>query len=361
MKPFQEYFSLEDFQKIYSDEDNIEFSTLYSALDKFLKENNLIKPFKNHMHHKTNFGNYWNKYINNNIENWEKEKIFQGIIDKFMFYLIYDKQELNVAYQKLTDAINQSNIKYFQLPELYDFTSGKTFSLKFSDWQPVLMSFKPDPNHGFKGTFEVAEDTPVQKIIECEIEFTTNKLIIADWFKIKEFTELVDKDNTFDINSEKGRLEQCQHYLDKFSFIHTTSWNNSYIYQNNDNFIIVEQSDNLNLGPYIQKGYIEKELRAVSIIEKSQLIELVGNEEIVEKYLSQYKDSITELKIQPGTYKFTLSSSPELIKSEFKNLFINQDEDTKEELLKLFDNPKVEPIFVMQKITPKLKNNIKLK
>ena len=224
MKEFKEYFSLEQLQILLGSKNKYdEVGPLHEALDKFLVENKLMKPFTNHKTHKTNFGFYWENYLNNKTEDYQKERVLSDIIDKYLFMRVFCEEDIEKAYEGLNTKINQGNFQPFDLMDsLYDFESGEDFKLVLKNWEPSLVKFIPGATLQDRARFELAQEEVVQKVIEAQIEFKTGNLIIADWFKIEEFTKKVDDHNEFDVNCEKGRIGQARYYLDKFNFIHTT-------------------------------------------------------------------------------------------------------------------------------------------
>jgi hypothetical protein len=363
MKEFKEYFSMQEFKKIITSDDKYEETdALHQALDQFLTENNLIKPFTNHKTHRTNFGHYWDNYNNNTIEDYQKERVLGNIIDKFFFLRIAYEKDIEKAYEALNTKINKGDFQPFDLVDtLYDFESGQDFMLSFKNWQPSLVVYIPGETLQTPAKFELAQEEEIKKVIEGKITFKTGNLIIADWFKIDEFTQKVDKDNNFEINSEKGRINQAKYYLDTFNFIHTTSWSSSDLYQKDNTFIFTHYDEDFDFPKdYQELGHVDKELRALSIIEKEHLIDLVESEEKVEQYL---KDAygMLEIKVTPGTYTFTMASSPELIKKEMTQLNSVQTKENQSEIKKLLRNKHFEPILIMQGLELQPKNKLKMK
>lgn len=367
MKEFKEYFPIEELEKIIHSKNKYEQpSSLHEALDKFLTENQLLKPFTNHKTHRTNFGYYWESYLNNNnkMEDYQKERVLSGIIDKFLFMRVFYEEDIQKAYEILNTKINQGNFQPFDLMDsLYDFESGEDFKLVLKNWEPSLVRYIPGKTLQERARFELAPEEEVKKVLEAQIYFKTGHLIVADWFKIDEFTQKVDQDKySFDVNSAKGRVQQAQYYLDNFNFIHTSAWSDSYGYQKDGLFVFTSYDEDFNPPKGFQElGRVDKELRAISIIEKEQLIKLVGSEKKVDDYLKEYSNCILELQVTPGTYTFTLSSSPELIKEEMAKIESVQLEENQKEVQKLLKKKHFQPNLIMQKLDIKLQNKLKIK
>lgn len=363
MKPFNHYFSLQKFQKLYESKP-INFDDLFLALDNFFGDNNLLKPFTNHDTHRTNFGYYWEKYLNKNIEDYEKKHLFDNIIAKTIFYgkiNLQNSDDIEKSYMKLINKVNSGNFNAFDLSdEFYDFESGKNFNIEIQNWEPTLFESKIVNN---EIVLEIAKPEPIQKLLNLSIEFKTSELIIADWFKIKEFTQLVDKNiNKFDINSSKGRMELSQYYLDNFNFIYTTSWNDSTVFKHKDTFIFARDTDFFEFPKeYKNKGKVDKELRALCIIEKQHLINLLDNPKLVDDYLAEYDSSIVKLKIKPGIYNFTISSDPNLLKENFEELDLFNNFEENEKIIEFIKDPYFQPTLFLQKAQPKLQNFFKMR
>lgn len=364
MKEFKEYFSLEELQTLLTSENKYdEMGPLHHALDKFLTENNLVKPFSNHNTHRTNFGYYWENYIAGTIEDYQKDRMLGDVIDKFVFMRIFYEKDVQKAYDKINEKINQGNFQPFDLGDIfYDFESGENFKMAIKNWEMSLVKYIPGETLTSPARFELAKEEPIQKVLEGQIEFSTGNLIVADWFKIKEFTEAVDKDNHFDVNCEKGRIDQAKYYLDKFNFIHTATWNSSDLYQKGDTFVFTSFDEYFECPEgYKEKGHVDKELRALSIIQKEHLMELVGSEQKVNDYLEKEPYGVLQLKVTPGTYTFTMASAPEFIRKEYANLDSAQTEENRLEISQLLDNKHFKPVLVMQalQLTPKKKLKVK--
>lgn len=364
MKQFQEYFSIDNYKEIYGQRiKDINTDKVYEALDLFFRENGILKPFTNHKTRKTNFGHALTNYLDNNFKEYEKKRVLEGFLNNSIYSLATSNKSLDETYNILVDLVNKGNFHPFDLSgDIYDFESGERFYMSVTNWEPTLVTYIPGKKLTDRGRFEVASEESIDKVIERQIEFKTGNLIVADWIKIKEFTDLVDATNKFDINSEKGRIEQAQFYLDNFNFIHSTAWSSSDIYQDGDTFVFVQPNDELNLpSSYKHKGHVYKELRAISIIEKEQLIKLIGNEEIVNKYLNDSTNDYVKLKVKPGVYSFTLSSGPEFIKESFKNLNSSQHDENKDKINNLLKDENFKPNLILQSLSLKPSKKLKVK
>lgn len=362
MKEFKEYLSRQEFHDIFTTKESEGKEVVHQALDKFLTENNLLKPFTNHETHRTNIGYYWESYLSGKIEDYQKKRLFSAIIDKYAFgkYALYYEQNEEKAYNLLNEKINQGNFEPFELIDtLYDYESGEEFMLLINNWTPSLVNLIPGETY-HENSFELAQPEPIQKVIEAQIEFKTGNLIVADWFRIEEFTKTVDTGVRFDANCEKGRIEKAKYYLENFNFIHTSADNDSYLYQKDNTFVFAQYDENFDCPEgYEEKGSVIRDLRALSIIEKEHLIEIVGSQEKVQMFLNGYGSM--ELSVKPGTYTFTLSSSPNRIKKEFKKLDSAQTKESKKEVSQLLKDKHFQPTLIMQALELKPEKKLKMK
>lgn len=356
MKPFQEYFSQTQFESYVAANFKDPDFVLAKALHSFLQDNHLLKPFLNHQTHITNFGYSWDKYLNNTLDERETHRLMHDIIAKLIFGTSFGKDNIEECYIKVRDSMNSGNLLYFYLPEAYDFESGERFNILFKNWEPCLLKFVPGEDWK-SGKHIIAPEEPIQKLMEKQIEFKTGNLLVADWFKIAEFNKAVDGKESgfseFDINCEKGRIEQSLHYLEKFNFIYNTSYAGATIFKNGDKYLFLNEKDDLNLPKeYKKKGYVFQELRALCIIEKEQLISIVG-EEIVEKYLKE--NDVVSLKVNPGIYSFTLSSHPHFIKKNWKDLVSSEPPENLADITEFMEDKNFSPILILQssQLTPK--------
>lgn len=335
--------------------DDTEQSKVFSkAIDKFLTTNNLKKPFLNHKNYRTNLGFEWNSYIKGNLETSDMHRFFNNLFYKMVIRnQSINNGDIEKTYNQVIATFDSGNFNKYELPEMYDFQTGKTFNLAFENWIPRLLQFVPGPDWK-SGSFILAPDIEVQNYVEKEIEFKTGNLLVADWFRIQEFTELVDKDkNKFDVNSDEGRLQQSIHYLDNFNFISNASYYTSHVLQKNDDYIFGYYDEYEHKPPsgYTDKGSVSKALRAISIIEKEHLENLVGAQ-AVEDLL--HNEITFQIKINPGTYKVCLSSGPEHLLENWNSIGLEDDKNT---LSKFIKKDYLIPALVLKGIEIKPENN----
>lgn len=251
-------------------------------------------------------------------------------------------------YNEAMDRLNAGNFEWFEVPGEYrSHQTGQRLQLEIKDWNLTFGTV----NHKVKdSTFVPLPSLEAEKISAVEIELKTGHLLIADWFRIDEFTKAV-KGRDFDINSARGTLNQIDYYAKEHGFISVFVGNTCPRIFNNGNDIVVGRldeddyeedgegneivsNDKVNPGDLKEVGYVCTDLWWATMIEKEQLINLVakslGNEaatKTVNDYIEERKDKgssdFTELHVTPGTYTLNFRSSYQDFNNEFSSDDIN--------------------------------------
>lgn len=152
-------------------------------------------------------------------------------------------------------------------------------------------------------------------IIELNLNFTSGELLISDWFRLDEFTSVVDEQNKFNLSSSKGRSDSTKRYADLFNFAFIHLGNNSpSVFQSNDS-LVVDMTDGaasskkrykMNDLPCEEVGSICTDLWGAAIIDKQQLLYILetklGND--ATKALDDYiaSNDVLQVKVSPGEY-----------------------------------------------------------
>lgn len=371
---FGEYYSLEQYKKMYSirnNKDNSVENSLKSinrnkyqdefdiSLVNFLKEknkNNELLHIDCSDGHETRFQSYWNKFLKEDFDsyiNFEICSILSGY--NFLLYHNIEKKEENETfyiekYNELIKKYSNGNFSYQEISSHINCTCeicDQRMNLLFNNWKP---SFKV-----LKNTNDVVELTNPDSClnnnnIELPFTFKTNELLIADWFRIKEFTNSVEYQGS--INSGLGVINSVKNSL-SHGFISVVLSNCSpNVYQSENMLIFGENDDSeLNIKGFNKVGNVCTDLWAATIIEKERLIEIVVSQvgikgvDIVEKYLKD--NDVLRLNINPGEYILEFNFN-------YENFADN--------ILKKEEYPnKIEPYFSIKKnnVEPTLKNQSK--
>lgn len=330
---FKDFFSLENYQTIlkaskdigeskidwrkYQEVEECFDNALYNFL-KHLKEEGKLQPIINAQTHESYFIHAWQKICDNEPLNEMRD--IQSLTDPFtkmISFSTYDveKGKLSVeeAYNKINQKFTEGNFQRFDIEtDESCFCCGQRVLPIFENWNAGLVTFEPETRQFIK-IKPCIED----KIVELNIEFKTGNLLIADWFRIEEFTKQVEYNKDYkevSINHTAGRLASTKHALENFGFITVHLGNTSPdIFQNGNDFVFGHEVENVKLSPeFKHKGYVCTDLWNVTMIEKEQLINIVANKlgqekatEVVDKYLEEEEGNYSEFKVESGIYKLT--------------------------------------------------------
>lgn len=320
---------------------------LIKEIIKYLEElalNDFLEEIEFSDIHSTNFAYSWNKFVNqecstkNDPENLMDD--IERLIEKIIFFNTYrlkDKDD-NEKFKFFVDFFNEGNFDGNCTPEGECFNCGKRIHLKFKNWKPTYYEYKKilepskyknkfSENHQFsylnKMDYFPADECFTELTKIKDFTFETGNLIITDWIRIKELNELVHPNANiyhFNVNSAKGRSDAFEHYLNNglvsissisgldFYSLKAKDYNDCLFFGKID--YDKEPSGILNKKSYHYENQINPGLRAVTIIEKEKLIDLLNTKinnlektnEIVNNYLQENKSEIINKKINPGEY-----------------------------------------------------------
>lgn len=254
------------------------------------------------------------------------------------------EHSLEEQYKSLCDQFNSGNFQCENENTCCE--CGKILKVIFKDWQSIFIEFATNKETG-KYRWQRAVDCYNEPAKTINFELKTGNVLVSDWFKIKEFNDIVhNKDDgkgifSFKHDSKKGRRELVNHLL-QFGVISIPS---------GTHVVVVNKEDELNIGEIINY-YNEKEvknrkdlsgsLRATTLIEKETLIELIAKnnglkkaQELVEKYLKESPRDVLQYKVSPGTYCINFSDY-------YKNDIVIKKEDKEKNLRTFLHLKKVE-------------------
>lgn len=218
---------------------------------------------------------------------------------------VYDKAE---AYNKAMNRMNTGTFDYFEWDSETCQETGKLLRLAFENWAPAGCYFN--------GSIMVpTEQLAPATLQEAEVTFKTGNLLIADWFRIKEFTELVNK-RDISVESREGCEALAKHLAEAFNLVRVYVGNTCpSIYQDGNRLVIGSLNDDEGQAVSEQLqfvGHVCTDLWAASIIEYDNLVALVAQSmpdaarEMVDAYieenLSQGSYGLNRVAVEPGTY-----------------------------------------------------------
>jgi hypothetical protein len=200
----------------------------------------------------------------------------------------------------------------------------------------------PDLNNRTSRTNNKKTPT-VQEVV---IELKTGNLLVADWFRLDEFTKTVDT-QFFDLNSGEGREAQARYYAEQFGFVSVSVGNSSPRVFQAGNLVVVghhkkydEEDDWYEdlpaPAPFNVVTEICTDLWAATLVEYERLIEVVAQKRpsdarsVVDEFLG---GSFVEpdLKVDPGIYYlYFYGGYPDYFKDEAAESGLDLPEGIKE-------------------------------
>ena len=338
MRSFREFLSFETYTALHLRENPTHYQALFAehvvpAFSAFffeLVEAGRIVPLDT-LKREIRFVQNWNLALS-------KGKHYEHSLCELAWTLVHypmsmsalrNEENLEAGYELFIGQMDEGTIHFFST-SCEDAISGDSFQLDLNDWVPSFFTYG---GRSYKDTTRipatVLEYNPISTV---EVEFTTGNMLIADWFRIKQFTEMTDFNNN-SINFSIGRRDQALHYA-SLGFVGVVVGNSSPgLWQRGDAFIV---GCNTDFDEEVTEGmihdYITTDLWATTIIDRAKLEEMVGVETVA-AYLAE--EDVKTFQMTPGTYKLTFSGDY----AKFSDLYIPT-----------FDITGIDPYFILEKI-----------
>lgn len=359
---FSEFYKLEKFQPLFEhhqiqniDDDwrkkNSELEdSLIQALITFLifkRDNQQLSKMENSDGHIGNFIGVWNRFVENKpLDSYHLEEMASTIVGKSLFWLT-QKNNLEEAFSNLVARIDSGDFPHYDLPDSeYCFGCGKKFKMQFHNWSAELLesSYDPDKPLGQRFTYFPALTCEIEPLVQVDVQFKTGEILVADWFRLPAFTTMVDEGVNFDVNCDVGRSNQARHYALHYNFISIPAWRDTELFMKDEQIYALHNTWETQPEGYIPIGRHCLGLRAVTLIDKAQLIEMVAKKssiEVATQTVQEYidKENITCIHIAPGSYRFTFSGNHMEMSHH----------------LSLTELAEYSPVFVCEKIVPSKK------
>lgn len=259
----------------------------------------------------------------------------------FLFRIVYDAAEREAdpvtdraAYEALIQKVDGGTITWRESVEDYCFVSGDQLKGQMASWKLQLGQIK---DRGFVPI----QDISIAPVAECEVQFESGELLIADWFRIEAFTRAVraSEDPAHDINSLKGCLARTEEYALKQGFVSVMVSNSSPSVFAEDGTLVIGRADEDAADAPSPLGMIITDLWWVTIIDRKRLTDIVATEigaeaaaSVVSQYLADHE--VLTLQVTPGFHRLYFSGEPEA----FTENFHSPDLDV---------NSAIEPMFVL--------------
>jgi hypothetical protein len=159
---------------------------------------------------------------------------------------------------------------------------------------------------------EIPAATP-EMLQETVFELKTGNLLIADWFRITEFTNAVRGEKRFSLESRKGRDEQVRYLAEQFGVISVSVHTSPGVFQAENQVLVGYFDEEEGDVPerYTHVGNVCTDLWAATFVEYETLVDLVARtnpdsaKAIVDAYIEKHKGGVYglhQIKVEPGTY-----------------------------------------------------------
>ena len=334
---------------VYHDILNKSFAPVLRQFLETLRSQNRLHPVQGGEGHSIRFLTHWNDMMANLVHERDFDERYMWQYITYVFMHDY----LSGATRPIEKYIDKNWNLTERLPEIYrkfiaDITAGNigergessrdhycsmtdvTYRLQMKNWQPVLGKRNADD------VFVPLKPAPVQGIEEIKVEFRTSEILIADWFRIPEFTKAVNTegDERLSINSSAGCVEATRRYIDKHGFISVSVGNTSPRVLSFDGTLIfgnVSEDIEDDAGSISSPGVTElgstcTDLWWVTIIERERLTEIIAAEtgraeaeQKVAEYLAEDHYGLTVLNIEPGNHYLYFKGRTRDFADEFRS------------------------------------------
>ncbi|MBO9428124.1 hypothetical protein [Sulfitobacter sp. R18_1] len=286
----------------------------------------------------------WNKFIDCGFEGMETYEVrfFCKDIHRACFREVFGEQlKFSKANPDLNDegpeAVDYLRGRLAEMLEAGDFTNpylglevdspvaaGRIVAT-FHNWEPRLHKFQFDAE---KNTHVYVPLPPLdaRPITHIEVDLPTGEMLIADWLRIPEFTELTNRDRTFAISHAQERVKRTIDGIQKFNLLEAYSGSSSSIVL--DNGKTGRESDTLRVGRISTDDETDEQLNpdleeagsvggpvwSVTMIDRADLVAVLtgelGSQEAAEKKVTELMtggnmfDRPEVISLQPGRWHY---------------------------------------------------------
>lgn len=166
---------------------------------------------------------------------------------------------------------------------------------------------------------------------EVLLQVTSGEVLIADWFRVEGFTEIVDAEKpNISINFAAGEVEQTRHYADAHGFVSVFVGNSLpsiYVNSAKDRVVVGRMAEDLDgedwqsadsWGDFSAVGRVCTDLWWATAIDRQRLVDVLASRHgpakaaaLVEAYLDEGND-VTRVQLPPGRYRVQFDSRKDL-------------------------------------------------
>ncbi len=204
--------------------------TLHNALSGLHSDGKIV-PVTDHLEYKFSFVESWNAFANNGLERmegWRKRELMSDLhrmfvkeIFNYKFRFMDKNPNLSEDSPVLTAYLREEFaklleagdiIKPWQSIEAHGPVTSEKVYVTLHAWHPRFQKYDPEA-----GAFSDLEDLSVKPITHLEIDLPTGELLISDWFRIKEFTDVMQAQSGFNICYAQQRIERTIEGVRKYN------------------------------------------------------------------------------------------------------------------------------------------------
>lgn len=210
-------------------------------------------------------------------------------------------------YTEITSKFSKGDIPSWDFTHETCQRTGLPLIISFADW--VAQGSYIDG-----GKIEAIPPAPAEHLQETVLQLKSGNLLVADWFRIDEFTKAVKGEKFLSLASRKSRDEKVRYLAETFGIISVGVDNTCPSVFLSDNQVLVgsfnDEDDDVPEA-YTHVGKVCTDRWAATFVEYETLVELVARtspdsaKEIVDAYIEEHKGGVYGLhqfKVEPGTY-----------------------------------------------------------
>ena len=334
--PFEKIYSLEDFLSYAGHQKDVRAARLNGvatndAVSKWLNDLNTfdaavleyvkqkgrlgqLVPVPYSLNRGHSWANTWNELVaGETVEEWRLEQLTSGFGVHFLSSFVgspsSESTSLELGYQALIETMKHGNFQ--EMPESSKDCqlSGQHYAVGMNNWTPYLFHWERSAT-GKRMAVPLLGNLEMPPLQTVEIEAPSGQLLIADWFRITEFTEQVkaDESNKTSLNLMVGRFQETQRYAKKYGFLSVSVGNTCpKIIQRGDAILIATLDEDCGASDTDVKGSVCTDLWWATLIDKDVLCQVIATktgsekaQKIVADYLKN-ESNWASVTVPPGS------------------------------------------------------------
>lgn len=228
-----------------------------------------------------------------------------------------DPEAREQAMRKVEEKMDGGTSDLIWAGEEKDFVSGEELSFMISGWNLVVgRRIRDWRTRQRDSVVEPIEDLEPTRLHEIEIEAPTGRLLVAEWFHVPGFTELVDEGNPHRGGSDAENEADAERYVKDHGFVSVSTIRRC--------LTLFRKGDAIGIGHHDEDGDHPKpkgcrrvadfmiDLRKVSIVDRDVLLGIVRRihpQADAEAMVAEMerKRGVVALDVKPGRYRVVSS------------------------------------------------------